>query len=277
MMIGKQRLLAVRVSTATEEPDESAALIAAALFGNNQSGSGSGGSESPLAPTTAAASSLAGSTSVTWHYQAVSHGRLQFVPAVVTNVTHTENGVVLDVSLNGIAFQGSYMHDLMDAIWNATEVALTQPVRQVADAVVFCLPTGSWLDDASASDNESSWTAFSYLWEPVRGCGVMCVFVELEYAETMPSLGSESVVPSLTLVVSPHWLLISSSIVIIKSRGALDCPLSCTRYARACPRFVRQSCGVQRFIFHGIDLAHQRSRGCPVCAHVCPRVAFLEL
>jgi hypothetical protein len=251
MIERKQRLLAVRVSTATEEPDESAALIAAALFGpqSGNSGSGGGKSKSPRAPpttATAAASSIAGGTSVTWHYQAVSHGRLQFEPAINTTTTTTiaalgtaddalpvdywnrcttrkeeddrsggassvTNGVVLDVSLpDGIAFQGSYMQDWMDAIWNATEVALSRPVRQVADAVVFCLPTGSWLDHAS--DNESSWTAFSYLWEPVRTCvcGVWCLYlwiICLSFLRLCHRWEVKVLFP-LSPCVSPHWLLI---------------------------------------------------------------------
>jgi hypothetical protein len=191
MRLPQRRLLAVRVSTATEYPDESAALIASALFGDDNADSRSGSAS--VAP-------LSIGTSVTSHYRAVSHGRLQFVPAVVTNttttapsiaaaaldtdqnddttdwnrtnrnngsnvITHTANGV-LDVTLsNGIVFSGNSIHDLMPAIVDATQRALTRRLLQVADTVVFCLPTGSLLD---ANDNESSWTAFSYLWEPVR-------------------------------------------------------------------------------------------------------------
>jgi hypothetical protein len=160
--IGTKRLLAVRVSSSFgEEPEESLASIQGALFGT-----GTNPDAIPADGTVVA------------QYMAVSHGQLQFVPAITTtttidpynspstNAATTALEGVLDVEIEE-QFLGSSIHDLANAILDSTQTALGgQPLLEVADNFVFCVPSGSLFEDEIMN-----WTAFTHLSQPVRIAG----------------------------------------------------------------------------------------------------------
>jgi hypothetical protein len=154
--MGIKRLLAIRVSFSDEiVPAESVAAIQSAIFGK-----GSGNLMS---------SSLSNDTvSVVAQYAAVSHGQLQFVPATVVTGTDRTEGV-LDVTLPNMAhLTGQPIVNLTTTIVAQTEQVLFgtegRSLLDVADHVLFCLPNGSAFQD----NNDTDWTAFTYLYEPVR-------------------------------------------------------------------------------------------------------------
>jgi hypothetical protein len=140
-----KRLLAVRVSTATEQPEESVALIQGAVFGIG---------------TIPNPSNVTDATSVVAQYAAVSHEQLWFVPAAAAERIR---GGVLDLAVENITFAGG------TRVRNVTSRILEQAARalgvtsllEVADHVLFCLPTGGWYNG-----NSSNWTAYTFLEEP---------------------------------------------------------------------------------------------------------------
>jgi hypothetical protein len=203
-----KRLLAVRVSSSFgEEPEESLASIQGALFGT--------GSNPDAIPT---------DSTVVAQYMAVSHGQLQFVPAVtttttansvrynesssITNATPTAFGV-LDVEIDE-QFLGSSIHDLANAIFDATQVALEgKPLLEVADNFLFCVPSGSLFEE-----EKMNWTAFTHLSQPVRN-------------------RSKRILPfrRAHCTISHHvHFAIALSLAIINSLGVLACLWLCTRY-----------------------------------------------
>jgi hypothetical protein len=140
-----KRLLAVRVSTLTEQPAESVALIQGAVFGI-------GAIPNPANVTDAA--------SVVAQYAAVSHEQLWFVPA--TTMDERIRGGVLDLVLENITITGTKVRNITDRILEQAAVALNvTTLLEVADHVLFCLPTGGWYNG-----NSSNWTAYTFLAEP---------------------------------------------------------------------------------------------------------------
>lgn len=137
LLSGTKRLLAVRlVTTAGEEPEESASEIQAALFGTG-----------PFLYTPEA--------SVVHQYAAISHSQFHLVPAEGDLIEGGVVEVVLDQRVEGSRVQV----DLVSAILEATQETLG-PLDLVADRFVFCLPNNSLLQD------KDTWTAFTYLFEP---------------------------------------------------------------------------------------------------------------
>jgi hypothetical protein len=158
--IGTKRLLAVRVSSPSfgEEPEESLASIQGALFGTGSN-----------------PDAIAADSTVVAQYMAVSHGQLQFVPAIITTATidsyNSSDTNATTIALEGVMdveideqFLGNSIHDLANAILDSTQAALGgQPLLEVADNFVFCVPSGSLF-----GDEKMNWTAFTHLSQPVR-------------------------------------------------------------------------------------------------------------
>jgi hypothetical protein len=131
-----RRLLAVRVSTATESPTESAAAIDAAVFGGNHGTS-----------TTDA--------TVVAQWAAISHQQWRLVPAV--------SSPVLDLRLDdtNITVAGRAVPNVTEYILAQTAQALgVATVPEVADHVLFCLPSGGLYR------GHSNWTAYTLLGGP---------------------------------------------------------------------------------------------------------------
>jgi hypothetical protein len=142
--LGNKKLLAVRVvSTIGEEPAETLAEITGAIFG-----------ASPLG-TQVQASEYADSTVVS-QYRDVSAGALNLLPASGPGI---EFGVVQVVVDEVIA--GGAIRRVTNAIVAAAEAQLGGSLDEIADFVVFCLPSDSLLQGSTA------WTAFTFLYEPV--------------------------------------------------------------------------------------------------------------
>lgn len=135
--IGTKRVLAVRITSASgEEPDESVEDIQAAIFGSGDDTS---------------------FTSVVHQYEAVSHGQLQLIPAQGSGI---ENGVI-QVQLPDSFAGKEIQSDLTSNILAMTREAVGLPLDEVAEHFIFCLPSNSLLN------GKSTWTAFTYLFEPV--------------------------------------------------------------------------------------------------------------
>ena len=144
-----QRLLAVRVSSATEQPEESVAFIQGAVFGI-------GAFPNPL--------NLSDVTSVVAQFAAISHEQYTWVPATAHPRIHSG---VLDLTLSNhdtnITFAGTRIRNITALIVAQTEQALgVDHLTQVADHVLFCLPSGSLYHGSNASN----WTAFTSVMEP---------------------------------------------------------------------------------------------------------------
>jgi hypothetical protein len=140
--IGTKRVLAVRVTSSSgEEPDETVEEIGQAVFGTNWD------------PSTLAQPSA----TVFQQYQAVSHGQLQLVQAKGNNIS---NGI-LQVKLNETIAGKEIQRDLISGILAATQAAVGVDLSKVAEHFIFCIPNSSLLDGTD------TWTAFTYLFEPV--------------------------------------------------------------------------------------------------------------
>lgn len=135
---GTKRLLAVRITglEGTEVPDETLPQIRDAIFGSESTGD---------LPT------------VVSQYAAVSHGSLQYVPSAGAGISDGVAEISISTSImNGTSsIQGALMQEILDA----TALSLGD-LESVADQVIFCLPTGSLLN------NNNKWTAFTYRYEP---------------------------------------------------------------------------------------------------------------
>jgi hypothetical protein len=152
---GTKRLLVVRVVTAgyVEQPAETIDEIQGAIFGT-----GLNPDNIPIEGTVVA------------QYNAVSQGNLFFTPAAF--VDSSDNNELQSSSSTGVmevelpsyvdTFINASIRDyLVPEILKATETKLGQPLDQVADYIIFCIPNDSVLRD------DSQWTAFTYLYEPV--------------------------------------------------------------------------------------------------------------
>ena len=143
---GPKNLLVVRIlsDSGNEEPPETVVDIRKAIFG--PLGTQEEADEANRLPT------------VVSQYAAVSHGSLQYVPATGLGI---KDGVV-EVTIETSIFAGtsSIQGPLMKEILEATSNSLGN-LDQIADHIIFCLPTGSLLK------GKTKWTAFTYLYEPV--------------------------------------------------------------------------------------------------------------
>ena len=143
---GIKKLLAVRIlaNNGSEAPEETISEIRDAIFESEAD---------PSAPT------------VVSQYAAVSHGALQYVPA---NGPGIQNGVAtVSVQSSIISGNSSIQGDLMVDILESTAASLGN-LEDLADHIVFCLPTGSFLR------GRNTWTAFTYLYEPVSAASLPC-------------------------------------------------------------------------------------------------------
>jgi hypothetical protein len=140
---GTKRLLAVRVSsTYGEVPVESVESIVSALFGNSSS--------NPDENMNAV------DATVVAQYAAVTHHQLLFLPATGPNITDG----ILEITVP-VNFTGNDIQALTPTILSKME-EVVGPLSDVADNFVFCLPTGSLFRGVD------TWTAFTFLYEPVR-------------------------------------------------------------------------------------------------------------
>jgi hypothetical protein len=143
--VGTKRVLAVRItSTFGESPVETLDDIQQAIFGN--------------ATSAATNSSTTTETSVVQQYYAVSHQQLNLIAATGSNIV---DGVV-HVQLNAQIAGQDIQANLTSQILAATQAALGgSALSDVAEHFIFCLPNSSLLN------GQNSWTAFTYLFEPV--------------------------------------------------------------------------------------------------------------
>lgn len=140
LRFGTKRLLAVRVSSSFGEvPLESGESVRGALFGTGRN-----------------PDNITDAGTVAAQYAAVTHDQLLYVPATGSNITDG----VLEIKVN-MLFLGNDIQNMTAAIVAQAEEAVGT-LANVADNLVFCLPTGSRFGD------QASWTAFTYLLEPVR-------------------------------------------------------------------------------------------------------------
>ena len=139
---GQKRLLAVRILGPTDEevPSETLIDIRDNIFG----------------PSLQTGFELEAPPTVVSQYAAVSHGALQFIPAVGGGIQDGVAEVRIDTSIMDADIEG----DLMIRILESTASNLGD-LDRLADHIIFCLPNGSQL---KGSD---TWTAFTYLFEPV--------------------------------------------------------------------------------------------------------------
>jgi hypothetical protein len=139
LLTGTRRVLAVRITTSFgEQPEESVDEISRAIFGSISDDSENS------------------STSVVRQYHDVSHGQLQLIPATGNGIVNGVAQVQLDVQVAGKEVQ----LDLTSEILAATQAALGD-LDLVADNYIFCIPNSSLLS------GKATWTAFTYLFEPV--------------------------------------------------------------------------------------------------------------
>jgi hypothetical protein len=141
---GTKRLLVVRVVTSgyVEQPAETIDEIQGAIFGTGRN-----------------PDSIPTDGTVVAQYNAVSQGNLFFTPAFVedaSGVIEVELPTYIQTFINA-----SIRDYLVPEILLATESKLGRPLDQVADYIIFCIPNNSLLRD------DSQWTAFTYLYEPV--------------------------------------------------------------------------------------------------------------
>lgn len=142
---GTKKLLAIRVvSVIGEEPTERLSNITSAIFG--------------VDPIDAELSTEADQdATVVDQFREVSGSALSFVAASGPRINYGVAQVVVNHAVVGEGVQGS----LNEAILAATENQLGAPLDELADHIVFCLPDGGLMQGTS------SWTAFTYLFEPV--------------------------------------------------------------------------------------------------------------
>jgi hypothetical protein len=153
---GAKTVLAVRVLAPDGSPPETADEIAAALFGIAD--------DPDLLPT----------ASVAAQYAALSHGQLSLLPAVGPGISNGVAEIQIDMNVRGSKIQSELSSHLLEK----TAQALGASVDEVADRIVYCLPTGSLLQ------GRDTWTAYTYLFQHVRShtvraltgfaCSVFC-------------------------------------------------------------------------------------------------------
>lgn len=135
---GTKRLLAVRLLTngGSEVPDETISEIQDTIFGSKATST---------QPT------------VISQYAAVSHGKLQFIPAQGPGIDNGVVEIVMDAPLTSgnISIQGPMLVEILESAASALG-----DLEEVADHIIFCLPTGSLLN------GKAMWTGFTYLYEP---------------------------------------------------------------------------------------------------------------
>jgi hypothetical protein len=149
-----KRLLAVRVSSSLsgEVPAESIASIQGAIFGF-----GSNPDNISFSDGTVVA-----------QYAALSHEQLLFEPATNTETNAAGNAGaiqhgVLDVIVDNISFVGQSITNVTATILEQTQKILgVLSLLDIADHFIFCLPKGG------IYNNDANWTAFTFLFEPVR-------------------------------------------------------------------------------------------------------------
>lgn len=130
---GIKRVLAVHVTADQDVPKESIEEIRESIFGNPNNRS---------------------LPSVVSQYHAVSRGNLQLTPAVDRGVF----ALTLNQSLLGIRVEDELPRLLTEEAAKALSV---DNVLDVADYVLFCLPSGSLLN------GNAKWKAFGYMREPI--------------------------------------------------------------------------------------------------------------
>ena len=135
---GTKRLLAVRLSAngGSEVPEETVEEIQNTIFGS---------ATTQNLPT------------VVSQYAAVSHGALQFVPAQGVGIENGVIEIVMDAPLatKNVSIQGPMLQEILKSA-----AGTLGDLDEVADHIIFCLPTGSILNGSA------KWTAFTYLYEP---------------------------------------------------------------------------------------------------------------
>ena len=154
--IVRKRLLAIRVSSISsgESPEESLSMIQSAIFGY----------------LNANVDDNSNITSVVEQYQFISHGQLLLEPVNATRLapaspatTDRKDGV-FDLYIPNITFAGQVISNLTDIILQETQKQLlsssSSSLSDIADLIIFCLPTGSSFQD------DSNWTAYTYLNQP---------------------------------------------------------------------------------------------------------------
>jgi hypothetical protein len=137
---GTKRLLAVRVSSSEREyPSETLDAIEGAIFGT-----GPNPDQIPADATVVA------------QFRAVTHNQLIYEPvaAVVACPNMTRDGM-LEIQVNVSMLDTSDSYERFDAVVQPaivaqTETMLGRPLWDVADRVMFCLPTGSLRAGAAA-------------------------------------------------------------------------------------------------------------------------------
>jgi hypothetical protein len=148
---GRRSLLAVRVTSAWgEEPVETVLDIERALFlgggaageSNNDDGGGDNNIYRNNTPLT--------------QYSRVSHNQLQFVPAGVIEV-HLTQAPVAGNDVDGDLLSAMLLNETA-RVYNSNSTTALSDVSNI----VFCLPDGGLFGD------DTDWTAFTFLFEPVR-------------------------------------------------------------------------------------------------------------
>lgn len=137
--IGIKRLLAVRVSSsvAGEYPSETLDEMEGAIFGSGPN---------PL--------HVPSQSTLTAQFRAVSHDQLIYEPAVFPNLTRAglleiniDRSMMMDDSDNTTEH---FSVTVEPAIMAKAETVLGRPLWEIADRVMFCLPSGSLISTAAA-------------------------------------------------------------------------------------------------------------------------------
>ena len=135
---GTQRLLAVHISTQTEQPDVTVDAMQMALFGT---GSGT------MRP---------GTVSVLDQYQYITKGQLLYTAASGPNIIDG----MLEVKIPLMEIAGEDVFRVIPVALSKTVEALNgTSLKEVADRVLFCLPS-------STLKSGAPWRAFTYLFGP---------------------------------------------------------------------------------------------------------------
>jgi hypothetical protein len=136
---GIKTVLAVRVKAPDGDAPETVEEIAAAIFGTT--------SDSSLIPT----------ASVVSQYASVSHGQLSLIPATGPGIVNGVAEITIDQPVKGARIQAELSSHLLEK----TAEALGAPVDEIADRIIYCIPTGSLLQ------GRDTWTAYTYLFQHV--------------------------------------------------------------------------------------------------------------
>lgn len=151
---GTQRLLAVHISTLSEQPDVTAQDMQMALFGT---GSGT------LRP---------GSVTVVEQIHHITKGQLLYTPASGPNI---QEGM-LEITLKKAGVAGEDVFNIIPFVHSKTKQALGgTPLNEVADRILFCLPS-------KTLKGGKHWRAFTYLFGPysyyqAATCSLLSVLV----------------------------------------------------------------------------------------------------